>query len=374
MKILFCTNTFSNTTNGPSKFAQHLLLLNEHFPAIELHILTEDVTYVESNQYVHPIKLSIGKWTRPWGFIYRMFPYYQSCGALYARFPFDLVVFSNAITGIWAALFLRQPVIGMVNDDTNCSNSWSEFEFKREWFKRRLFYYFEKLACKLQAATIVNSNYLFSLLQINYKLKSQHIHLVYKGIPISSQKEIISKSLQSPINVIFVKTDYLRGGLAELINALSSLNNYHFKLQIIGPNPKALPEIREIPKSSNLEIDFIGPATATTVSASLVASDLFIVPSRKEALGVANMEALLAGIPVITTNVGGIPEVLDHGKNGWLVPPNDSKALADCIQMVIKNPEAAYQKQVIGREFVIANFSIEKSLNRFVDVLKAYCR
>lgn len=373
MKILFCTNTFSNTTNGPSKFAQHLLQLNELFPAVELHILTEDVSYLESNQYVHPVKLSIGKWTRPWGFIYRMFPYYQSCRALYTSFPFDLVVFNNAITGIWAALFLPQPVIGMVNDDTNCSNSWSEFEFKYEWFKRRLFFYFEKLACKLQTATLVNSNYLYYLLQTNYKLKPQHIHLVYKGTPISPQKEIISKSLQSPINVLFVKTDYLRGGLAELIVALSHLNNYHFKLQIIGPNQKMLPEIRKIPKSSNLEIDFIGPATATAVSTSLVASDLFIVPSRKEALGVANMEALLAGIPVITTNVGGVPEVLDQGKNGWLVPPNDSKALADCIQIVIENPALTYQKQVMGREFVIANFAIEQSLNRFVDVLKAYC-
>lgn len=374
MKILFCTNTFENTVNGPAKFAQQLLQLNERAPAVEIHILTEDVSPDKTTQFVHPLKLSIGKWARPWGFVYRMFPYHNSCRQLYSLFQYDLVVFNNAITGIWSALRLKQPVIGMVNDDNNCSNSWSEFEFNYEWMKRRVFYYFEKLACKLQGATLVNSTYLLELLQTKYNLKSAHLHLVYKGVAEIPQKEIIPKLLRSPIRILFVKTDYIRGGLPDLIAALELLNSYQFILQVVGPSQKSFSLISSMVKSFNSKLDFIGPATSTSVSELLQETDLFVVPSRKEALGVANMEALVAGIPVISTYVGGIPEVLDYGNNGWLVAPSSPNELANCIKIVLNNPQDTYNKQVIGREFVMTNFTHEKSMDRFVYVLKAYCR
>lgn len=373
MKILFCTNTFENTVNGPAKFAQQLLLLNELAPTIELHILTEDTCPGKTNRFVHSLQLSIGKWNRPWGFIYRMFPYYRSCRKLYPSFQYDIVVFNNAITGIWSALRLKQPVIGMVNDDNNCSNSWTEFEFKYEWFKRRAFHYFEKLACKLQVATLVNSTYLLKLIQTKYHLQSDHLHVVYKGVTITPQKEIIPKTFQSPIQVLFIKTDYMRGGLPELIGALGLLNNYRFLLHIVGPEQKSFPLISSMVKSSNIEIEFTGTAKSELVSTLLHKSDLFIVPSRKEALGVANMEALLAGIPVISTHVGGIPEVLDCGNNGWLVPPSHPAKLADCIKTVLNNPHETYRKQVNGQNYIMANFAHTTSLERFASILKAYC-
>jgi glycosyltransferase involved in cell wall biosynthesis len=374
MKILFCTNTFENTVNGPAKFAQQLLQLNECAPGIELHILTEDVSLEKTSEFVHVLKLSIGKFTRPWGFVYRMFPYYRSCKELYSSFHYDLVVFNNAITGIWSALCLQQPVIGMINDDNNCLNSWREFGFNYQWFKRRVFYYLEKVACKLQDATLVNSAYLLQLLQAKYNLQPDHIHLVYKGVQLATQKEIILKSLRSPIRILFIKTDYARGGLPDLIAALGLLNTYQFILQVVGPRQESFPMISNMVKTSNILLDFIGSAPPKLIAGLLQETDLFIVPSRKEALGVANMEALLAGVPVISTNVGGIPEVLDYGNNGWLVAPSSPNDLANCIKIVLSNPHETYRKQVNGRQFVRANFAHTKSMDGFVDVLKGYCR
>ena len=78
-------------------------------------------------------------------------------------------------------------------------------------------------------------------------------------------------------------------------------------------------------------------------------ADIFCVPSTKEALGVANIEALALGCTVISTQVGGIPEVLDNGNNGWLVPPDNPKALANAIQTALSNPDLCAEKTKNGQ-------------------------
>ena len=95
--------------------------------------------------------------------------------------------------------------------------------------------------------------------------------------------------------------------------------------------------------------------------------DIFCVPSYTEAFGVANIEALAHGISVISTSVGGIPEVLDNGKNGWLVESGNSQALADAITECIQMPELRVQKAENGLSF-IQKFSKDEMLRNFVEM------
>ncbi|MEZ4903995.1 MAG: glycosyltransferase family 4 protein [Spirosomataceae bacterium] len=96
--------------------------------------------------------------------------------------------------------------------------------------------------------------------------------------------------------------------------------------------------------------------------------DIFCVPSYTEAFGVANIEALAHGISVISTRVGGIPEVLDHGNNGWLVESGQVEALAAAIKECIENPKLRLQKAERGRSF-IQKFSKDEMLRNFVEML-----
>ena len=63
----------------------------------------------------------------------------------------------------------------------------------------------------------------------------------------------------------------------------------------------------------------------------LADADVFCLPSRSDNLPVALIEAMLAGLPVVATRVGGIPEMFDGSGAGWLVPPEDPYALADAL-------------------------------------------
>jgi len=77
----------------------------------------------------------------------------------------------------------------------------------------------------------------------------------------------------------------------------------------------------------------------------LSAADIAVQPSRSEGLGTAVIEAAAAGLPVVATAVGGIPDVIVHGETGILVPPENSEALADAIVQLAQNPA---QRRALG--------------------------
>jgi glycosyltransferase involved in cell wall biosynthesis len=84
--------------------------------------------------------------------------------------------------------------------------------------------------------------------------------------------------------------------------------------------------------------------------------DLYVQPSRSESLGVAVMEALAAGLPVVATRVGGIPEIITDGRYGTLVPANDIAALAEAVVALGRDPAARAALGDAGREMMAHRF------------------
>jgi glycosyltransferase involved in cell wall biosynthesis len=84
---------------------------------------------------------------------------------------------------------------------------------------------------------------------------------------------------------------------------------------------------------------------------------LFVMPSLWEGLGVVLLEAGACRVPVVATNVGGIPEVIEHSANGLLVPPKDEYALAEAIIQLLDNPEQRHTMAERGRRIVENQYS-----------------
>jgi glycosyltransferase involved in cell wall biosynthesis len=74
------------------------------------------------------------------------------------------------------------------------------------------------------------------------------------------------------------------------------------------------------------------PGYVPNLEAFFTALDLFIMPSRGEGLGISALQAMARGLAVVATNVGGLPEIVEDGHSGWLVPPDSPSALATAIQ------------------------------------------
>jgi glycosyltransferase involved in cell wall biosynthesis len=75
--------------------------------------------------------------------------------------------------------------------------------------------------------------------------------------------------------------------------------------------------------------------------------DIFVFPSLNEGMGRVLVEAMTLGKPIVASNVGGIPDVVMHGKNGFLVPPKDPGRLAECIQLLLNDQE---RREKMGAE------------------------
>ncbi len=98
------------------------------------------------------------------------------------------------------------------------------------------------------------------------------------------------------------------------------------------------------------------------VPAVTAALDVSVLPSYREAQGLAILEAMALRRPVVATRVGGVPEMIDHGRTGLLVPSRDPAALADAIATVLTDHPLADMIAKNGHDFVIENFSLDHML------------
>ncbi|MBF0327751.1 MAG: glycosyltransferase family 4 protein [Nitrospirae bacterium] len=100
----------------------------------------------------------------------------------------------------------------------------------------------------------------------------------------------------------------------------------------------------------------------------LISCDAFCMPSLSEGMPYALLEACVSALPILATNVGGIVKLIEHGKTGLLVPPQDSGALADSLVQLAGNPEYASRLGVAAFEMVRERLSSEKMLSGTLQV------
>lgn len=366
MKILLCTNSFENVVNGPAKFANLILGINQLYPKHQVAILTEDTTLPQPHVYKVDIKMP--GFLKPFSQFLRIFIYHRQAIKVRKTFSYDILVYNNAFIGLWSAFISKQPVVGMINDDNNLSATLDQLRFNQLSIKQFIFKQFEKLSVYFHRIIISNSHYLTQQLIEAYHPKQEKIRLLYKAVDLSKTTYNAERDFSFPVKILFVKADYIRGGLPVLAEALGQLHYMQFVLTIIGPHPKFEKHIFSFFESNNqVKVNFLGEQPQASVYKQMYINDIFCVPSKKEALGVANIEALAFGIPVVSTWAGGIPEVLDNGNNGWLAKAGDAKDLASQLSSCISDASGRNLKSANGRKF-IEKFSVRNMFSTFIDI------
>lgn len=363
MKILFCTNAYEKVINGPAKFAHLLQLLPERYPEYKVHILTEDVSNTHDTT-VHPMVLNIPPWLKPAGMFVRMFSYYKEALRIKrSGFDWDVIVFNNAIVSLRSARS-KHKVIGFINDDNNATASWSSLVIPWKFSRQHIFFITEWLATKWCSRIVVNSDYLKSYLEKRYKVAPGKIVRLYKGVELTGHT---TKRNNAIPKILFVKNDYKRGGIFELIKALQLLK-YPVELHVAGVPENAYKSIEDACKHPNLQLHQHGIISQEAVYSLMREADIFCVPSKKEALGVANIEAIFMGCAVVTTDVGGIPEVMGNGAFGTLVHPGDIPALADALKNTLQDKVSAEKRTLAGQQY-LQSFSVNNLLKNFAEIL-----
>jgi glycosyltransferase involved in cell wall biosynthesis len=152
-------------------------------------------------------------------------------------------------------------------------------------------------------------------------------------------------------------------GLDLLLQALPGLAARHPQLGLClvgdGPLREAL-QVQVRALGLEARVHFSG--NAPDVRPYLRAFDLLVVPSRREGQGRVLMEAMALGRPVVAAQVGGIPELVRHGHNGWLVPPEDPVVLGQAIAALLDNPPLRAALAQEGRTQAQEEFGLDTML------------
>jgi len=136
---------------------------------------------------------------------------------------------------------------------------------------------------------------------------------------------------------------------------------------IAGDGPR-LNELRELAASLQIanSVTFLGHCE--DVPALLAEADAFVLPSRSEAFPNGAIEAMAAGLPVVASAVGGLLDLIDDGRTGVLVRPDDAEALAHALEDLIHAPEHAAVLGAAARDHVSRRYSFDRMVRAFEDL------
>jgi glycosyltransferase involved in cell wall biosynthesis len=188
----------------------------------------------------------------------------------------------------------------------------------------------------------------------NLGLQSEKVFILPNPVEIPSQ--IPDRANRQKITIVFFGKVGQRKGAFDLIHAFSQLPFAQQECSnLILAGDGEIEAGRELVDSLNLSrnIEFLGWIDADRRNDLLSAADIFILPSYNEALPMALLEAMAWGLPIITTPVGGIPEIVTSNENGLLVLPGDLQQLASAMKSLIISEDLRLRLGTNARSSVI---------------------
>jgi len=115
-------------------------------------------------------------------------------------------------------------------------------------------------------------------------------------------------------------------------------------------------------------VEFLG--NVSPIEGVMGAGDVFLLPSSEESFGLAALEAMACGVPVVASDAGGIPELVAHGEGGFVFPVGDTAAMASCVTTLLSDPRELARQRVLARSRAVENFGVTKVVDRYEDLYR----
>jgi glycosyltransferase involved in cell wall biosynthesis len=160
-------------------------------------------------------------------------------------------------------------------------------------------------------------------------------------------------------------------GITVLLQAMAKLTGppapLACQLLIVGEGP-ARSQLHDLGQRLGILSRVVFTGMRRDIADLLPLLDVFVMPSLSEGFGIAIVEAMAAGRPVVASAVGGIPEIVQHEETGLLVPPGDPVALAAALRDLLTRPDRARALGACGQQRARERFSIEVAVKRHEDL------
>lgn len=189
---------------------------------------------------------------------------------------------------------------------------------------------------------------------------SRKLRVILNGVDLERFPPLPARFRQSRVVIGSVGRLVKQKGYHNLLAALAEITKSvpEVELLLVGDGPQR-GELEQQARRLGLSSQVTFAGQCDPVEESYGKFDLFVSSSLSEGLPVTVLEAMASGLPIVATHVGATPEVIEDGRSGLLVPPNDVKALSEALLCLIKDRELAMRLATAGHERAGQRFSAE---------------
>ena len=230
----------------------------------------------------------------------------------------------------------------------------------------------QRLAYRCATKVVANSEAARGILQ-SEGLAPESIAVIPNGIDASAYPERSAGAAARPIRTVITVANLRPEKSHETLIDAARLLAADFPdvtFQMVGGGPRRA-ELETLVRAHQLEdrVQFLGHRE--DVGALLAEADAFVLPSRSEAFPNGAIEAMAAGLPVIACRVGGLIDLIEHGRTGLLVDPGNAEALAGALRQVFTNRTEAARLGERARTQVRQRYGFERMVASFEDLYLA---
>ena len=382
LKILITTGIFPPDIGGPASYSR--VVAKKLSEVFDITLITYSWAWKDSQDKDLPFKVvrvwkKIPKFLRHLFFLIKVFSEAKNSDLV-----FSMNAVSSGIPSLIASRILKKKFFLKIVGDyaweiavnkNKTSLMLDDFQKvkKRGWIA--ILDSFQTWVCKNAEAVIVPSEYLAKIVK-GWGVPQEKITVIYNGIdfrPSLLNKEEARKKIGISGNIIlsmgrFVPWKGFRM-LIKIMLQLLSINQF-FRLVIAGDGPDRK-NLEAMIKNLNLErkVYLVGRRSQEDLAIFLAAADIFVLNTGYEGFSHQILEAMAAGVPVITTRVGGNREIIHQGENGFMIKYNDEFNLVESIKALWENEEIRERFSKEGKE-AVKFFSLDKMLKSTVKILK----
>jgi len=195
----------------------------------------------------------------------------------------------------------------------------------------------------------------------NYGISTDKVAVIYNGVDMPPDAAFGTSGGTVVIGTVcrLVKNK----GLEVLLKAFSLLlkDLSCVRLLLVGDGPKRK-ELEGMSKQLGIESKVTFTGHAKNILPLLCGMDIFVMPSLSESLPFSLLEAMAAGRAVISTDVGGIRELIKEGENGYVVPPGDPDKLSDAASKLLADPAKSSALAIAAKRTIAEKFSIDSMM------------
>ena len=297
----------------------------------------------------------------------------------------DIIHAHNLYTGLYALKIAKKigaKFIYTCHNGMWCTNDVNLYE---KAIVRKLE---SKIMSEADISIAVSENLRRNIIQKG-RVPEEKIVTIYNGVDTSffnpnvNCKDIVERyDLEGYFTVVFVGRIAPAKGIEYLIKALKELEDYRVKAILVGPfkymfqegkgKSKYAEYLFSLVEKYNLQdrVIFTDAVPRKDLPKYYAVGDVFVLPSIYEAMPMVLVEAMACGKPLIGSKVGGIPEVIEEGVNGFLFEPKNYKDLAEKILMLIEDENLRIKMGRIGRRTAEKEYSWDIIANKLLNIYR----